>query len=328
MAIATLIAAGRLDDRLVDRALGLLREVDPKASFSHWIDEGDAADLRLRRRSARAARWALAALEDVDVVVQPDEPRWKRLFVADMDSTIIGQECIDELADYAGLKDEVARITERAMQGELDFRGALARAGAAARRARPARARPLPRRARADHGRARRRWSRRCAPAGASCLLVSGGFLSFAEPVARTVGFDRVKANRLVFAGGKLSGEVGDPIVDAMAKRDALIEARDQLGLRARGRAGDRRRRQRQTDDRGSGAGDRLRAKPALAEVADAELRHHGLDALLWVQGVRRRTGSAAELFGRGRGSRPGPSARRRPPARRPALRTARPAAG
>ena len=66
---------------------------------------------------------------------------------------------------------------------------------------------------------------------GASCLLVSGGFLSFAEPVAQTVGFDRVRANRLVFAGGKLSGEVGDPIVDAMAKREALIEARDQLGL-------------------------------------------------------------------------------------------------
>jgi len=124
---------------------------------------------------------------------------------------------------------------------------------------------------------------------GASCLLVSGGFLSFAEPVARMVGFDRVRANRLVFAGGKLSGEVGDPIVDAMAKLDALVEARDQLGL-AR-------------DDVlavGDGANDNLmieeaglgvayRAKPALAEVADAELKHHGLDALLWVQGVQRR---------------------------------------
>jgi phosphoserine phosphatase len=124
---------------------------------------------------------------------------------------------------------------------------------------------------------------------GASCLLVSGGFLSFAEPVARTVGFDRVKANRLVFAGSKLSGEVGDPIVDAMAKRDALIETRDELGLKR--------------DDVlsiGDGANDKLmieeaglgiafRAKPALAKVADAELKYHGLDALLWVQGVRRR---------------------------------------
>jgi phosphoserine phosphatase len=124
---------------------------------------------------------------------------------------------------------------------------------------------------------------------GASCMLVSGGFLSFAEPIARTVGFDRVKANRFVFAGGKLSGEVGDPIVDATAKRDALLAAREELGL-----------------DRsdvlavGDGANDRMmieeaglgiafKAKPALAEVADAELKHHGLDALLWVQGVRRR---------------------------------------
>ena len=108
----------------MERALGLLRELDPKAAFLHWIDEGDAADL-LYSGDAKAARWALDALDGVDVVVQPDEPRWKKLLVADMDSTIIGQECIDELAEYAGLKDKVARITERAMQGELDFPGAL-----------------------------------------------------------------------------------------------------------------------------------------------------------------------------------------------------------
>src|SRR5437899_4675504 len=109
MAVATLIAAGRLDDRLVDRALGLLREVDPNATFWRWIDEGDAADLRFTG-DFKSARWALSALQDIDVVVQPDEPRWKRLLVADMDSTIIGQECIDELADYAGLKEQLARI--------------------------------------------------------------------------------------------------------------------------------------------------------------------------------------------------------------------------
>src|SRR4051812_47050892 len=123
-AIATLIASGQLDDRLVDRALGMLRELDPKACFLRWIDERDAADLRFGGDSG-SARWALDSIDCLDVVVQPDEPRWKRLLVADMDSTIIGQECIDELADYAGLKDKVARITERAMQGELDFQGAL-----------------------------------------------------------------------------------------------------------------------------------------------------------------------------------------------------------
>jgi len=287
MAIATLIAAGRLDDRLVDRALGLLREVDPQASFSHWIDEGDAADLDFTG-DRKSARWALAALEDVDVVVQPDEPRWKRLFVADMDSTIIGQECIDELADYAGLKDEVAQITERAMQGEIDFRGALReRVRLLAGLDQRALSRCLDERVQITDGAETLVQTMRAG--GSSCLLVSGGFLSFANPIAEAVGFDRVKANRLVFAGGKLSGEVGDPIVDAMAKRDALVEARDQLGLAAA-----------DVMAIGDGANDKLmieeaglgiayRAKPALAEVADAELKYHGLDALLWVQGVRRK---------------------------------------
>ena len=125
MAIATLIAAGRLDDRLIDRALGLLREVDPQASFAHWIDEGDAADLQLRRRHQGGALGARMRSTASTSSSSPTSRAGKRLLVADMDSTIIGQECIDELADYAGLKDEVARITERAMQGELDFAAAL-----------------------------------------------------------------------------------------------------------------------------------------------------------------------------------------------------------
>ena len=287
MAIATLIAAGRLDDRLVDRALGLLREFDPKASFWHWIDEGDAADLRFAG-DLKTARWALQALPEVDVVVQSDEPRWKRLLVADMDSTVIGQECIDELADYAGLKDKVARITERAMQGEIDFSGALReRVRLLAGLDQSELARCLLERVKITAGAETLVQTMRAG--GASCLLVSGGFLSFAEPIAKTVGFDRVKANRLVFVGGKLSGEVGDPIVDAMAKYEALIEVREQLGLSPP-----------DVMAIGDGANDRLmieeaglgiafRAKPALAEVADAELRYHGLDALLWVQGVRRR---------------------------------------
>ena len=287
MAIATLIAAGRLDDRLIDKALGLLREIDAGASFRHWIDEGDAADLRFTGE-VKGARWALAALDRVDVVVQADEPRWRRLLVADMDSTIIGQECIDELADYAGLKDKVARITERAMQGELDFQGALReRVRLLAGLDQRALSRCLNERVEITSGAETLVQTMRAG--GASCLLVSGGFLSFADPIAKAVGFDRVKANRLVFAGGKLSGEVGDPIVDAMAKRDALIEARDQLNLSPW-----------DVLALGDGANDKLmiqeaglgiafRAKPALIEVADAELKYHGLDALLWVQGVRRR---------------------------------------
>jgi len=287
MAIATLIAAGRLDDRLVERALGLLREVDPKAAFSHWIDEGDAADLKFAG-DLKSARWALSSLEDIDVVVQGDEPRWKKLLVADMDSTIVGQECLDELADYAGLKDRVAGITERAMRGEIDFSGALReRVRLLAGLDERALSRCLDERVHVTAGAETLVQTMRAG--GASCLLVSGGFLSFADPIAKAVGFDRVKANRLVFAGGKLSGEVGDPVVDAMAKRDALADAREQLGL-----AGS------DVLAVGDGANDKLmieeaglgiayKAKPALAEVADGEIKHHGLDALLWVQGVRRR---------------------------------------
>ncbi len=287
MAIATLIAAGRLDDRLVDRALGLLREVDPNATFSHWIDEGDAADLRFAG-DLKTARWALSALDGVDTIIQPDEPRWRRLLVADMDSTVIGQECIDELADYAGLKDKVARITERAMRGEVDFSGALRErvrllAGLDEREL----GRCIDERVRLNSGAATLVQTMRAG--GASCLLVTGGFLSFAEPVAKVAGFDRVRANRLVFAGGKLSGEVGDPIVDAISKKEALIEAREELGLAPSDvlAVGDGANDALMIEEAGLGVA--YRAKPALADAADAKLEHHGLDALLWVQGVRRR---------------------------------------
>jgi phosphoserine phosphatase len=287
MAIATLIAAGRLDDRLLDRALGLLRELDPKAAFLRWIDEGDSADLSFSG-DAKAARWAVEALEGVDLVVQPEEPRWKRLFVADMDSTIIGQECIDELADYVGLKEKVALITERAMQGELDFPGALReRVRLLAGLDERALKRCLDERVEVTAGAETLVQTMRAG--GSSCLLVSGGFLSFAEPIASAVGFDRVKANRLVFTGGKLSGEVGDPIVDATAKREALLETRDQLGLAREDvlAVGDGANDKLMIEEAGLGIA--FRAKAALVQVADGELKYHGLDALLWVQGVRRR---------------------------------------
>jgi phosphoserine phosphatase len=287
MRIATLIAKGRLDDRLVDRVLGFLRELDPGASFRRWIDEGDAADLSFGGDS-KAARWALDQLEGVDIVVQDEEPRWKRLLVADMDNTIIGQECLDELADYAGLKSEVAEITERAMHGELDFTGALReRVRLLTGMDEGLLGRCVTERVELTDG--ARTLVQTMRAGGSSCLLVTGGFLSFAEPVAAATGFDRIRANRLLFTAGKLSGEVASPVLDAEGKRNSLIEVRDELGLGV--------------DDVmavGDGANDRLmieeaglgvafRGKPALAEVADAELRHHGLDALLWVQGVQRR---------------------------------------
>jgi phosphoserine phosphatase len=124
---------------------------------------------------------------------------------------------------------------------------------------------------------------------GASCLLVSGGFLSFAGPVAREVGFDRVRANRLGIADQQLSGEVDSPIVDAAAKRAALIEARDELGLQKSDvlAVGDGANDRPMIEEAGLGVA--YRAKPALAAVADARLDYHGLDALLWAQGIPRR---------------------------------------
>ncbi len=287
MAIATLIAAGRLDDRLIDRALGSLREIDPNAAFAGWVDEGDAVDLRVSG-DIRAIRWALDGLPEVDVFVQPEEYRFKRLLVADMDSTIVGQECLDELADFAGLKREIAEITERAMQGLLDFKAALReRVALLSGLDEEAIGRCLAERVVPNPGAAT--LVRTMRVGGARAILVTGGFVSFADPIAKMLGFHAVRANRLLFDGGQLSGSVEDPIVDAKAKRDALIEAREEMGIRPE-----------EVLAIGDGANDKLmveeaglgvafRPKPALAEVADARLDHHGLDALLWAQGIRRR---------------------------------------
>jgi len=287
MAIATLIAAGRLDDRLIDRALGSLREIDPNAAFAGWIDEADAVDLRVSG-DIRAIRWALDGLPEVDVFVQPEEYRFKRLLVADMDSTIVGQECLDELADFAGLKREIAEITERAMQGQLDFKAALReRVALLSGLDEEAIGRCLAERVVPNPGAAT--LVRTMRVGGARAILVTGGFVSFADPIAKMLGFHAVRANRLLFDGGQLSGSVEDPIVDAKAKRDALIEAREEMGIRPE-----------EVLAIGDGANDKLmveeaglgvafRPKPALAEVADARLDYHGLDALLWAQGIRRR---------------------------------------
>jgi phosphoserine phosphatase len=287
MAIATLIAAGRLDDRLIDRALGALREIDPKSAFAGWIDEGDAVDLRISG-DLHAIRWALDPLEGVDVFVQPEEPRFRRLLVADMDSTIVGQECLDELADFAGLKREIAEITERAMQGKLDFKAALReRVALLSGLDEEAIGRCLSERVIPNPGAAT--LVRTMRVGGARAVLVTGGFVSFAEPIGKLLGFDWVRANRLLFDGRALSGGVEDPIVDAQAKRDALVEAREELGLRPADvlAVGDGANDRLMVEEAGLGVA--FRAKPALAEVADARLDHHGLDALLWAQGIRRR---------------------------------------
>jgi len=223
----------------------------------------------------------------IDVVVQPAENREKRLLVADMDSTMIGQECIDELADYAGVKEQVAHITERAMQGELDFAGALReRVLLLQGLEESVIGHCLAERIRPNPGAAK--LVRTMRARGAETILVSGGFTSFVEPIAEKIGFDRFEANLLGTSDGKLTGRTEGSIVDSRRKHDVLIEARDRLGLSVE-----------DTIAIGDGANDiamvaaaglgiAYRAKPALAAVADARLEHNDLSALLWAQGIPR----------------------------------------
>ena len=280
MTMATLIAAGRLDESLLRAALargGGLRLIQ-------WVEPGSAADVA-GDASAAALRAAFDGWEGVDLIPSSAGSREKKLLVADMDSTMIGQECIDELADYAGIKPQIAAITERAMQGELDFAAALRERVALLRGLEEsAITRCLGERIRPNPGAATLVGTMRTR--GAMTLLVSGGFTAFAGPVAAKLGFERVEANVLEAGGGRLSGSVMGRIVDAAHKARALVATRDALGLST----GD-------TLAIGDGANDiamieaaglgiAYRAKPALAAVADARLDHHGLDALLWAQGI------------------------------------------
>jgi phosphoserine phosphatase len=225
--------------------------------------------------------------DGIDFLVEETQPRVRRLLVADMDSTIIGQECIDELADYAGFKPQVAAITERAMRGELDFAEALKeRVALLEGLEEGVIAQCLADRIRVNPG--AETLVRTMRAKGAETILVSGGFTAFVAPIAAQVGFDRFEANILAVNDGRLTGTTKGRIVDAQVKRAVLIEARERLGLSPP-----------ETMAIGDGANDRLmveeaglgvayRAKPALAAVADAQLDHHGLDALLWAQGIPR----------------------------------------
>ncbi len=251
-----------------------------------WLERGSACDLAVQG-GIDGVRRALSGLGSVDAVVQRGDGREKRLLVADMDSTMITVECIDELADFAGLKPQVAAVTEAAMRGELDFAAALdARVALLAGldevtidRCREERVRPTP---------GARELVRTMRARGAYCLLVSGGFTRFAEPVADLIGFDRAMANVLIVEDGKLTGAVRRPIVGAEAKREALLAAAAELGigLEAALAVGDG------ANDlpmvTSAGLGVAYRAKPVLAEAADARIEHNDLTALLYAQGIPR----------------------------------------
>ena len=284
MFIATLIAKERLargDISAAADAVGATRGHD-------WIEEGVACDLPLGGEPGRARTALEGLLPGVDVVVQPALNRRKRLLVADMDSTMINVECIDELADYAGLRAEVAAVTEQAMRGEIAFEEALY--------ARVALLRGLDARV-IDHCHDQRvritpgaeALVRTMAGNGAYCLLVSGGFSRFADRVAAEIGFDAAIANDLHVNGGRLSGTVGRPIVGAEAKRRALLDAAfaRQIPLAETLAVGDG------ANDipmlETAGLGIAYHAKPAAAAAADARIEHGDLGALLYAQGYARK---------------------------------------
>ncbi|MBV9509489.1 MAG: phosphoserine phosphatase SerB [Caulobacteraceae bacterium] len=219
-----------------------------------------------------------------DFCVQPALSRRKRLLIADMDSTIIGCECLDELADFAGVKGQVSAITERAMRGEIGFEGAL--------RERVAMLKGLPiaaleqcyaERVRLNPG--ARSLVSTMAAHGARCVLVSGGFGFFTSRVASAAGFHAERANRLIEAGAALTGEVGDPILGREAKLAALNEEAAALGigLDEALAIGDG------ANDlamiEAAGLGVAYRAKPVVAAQADARVDHADLTALLYFQG-------------------------------------------
>jgi phosphoserine phosphatase len=292
MFVATLVASGSMGQGDIAAAADRLREAGCQPGDKAWLDADKAADLFFAADPV-AARAALADVgQGIDVIVQPAATREKKLLIADMDSTMITVECIDELADYAGIKPQIAEITERAMRGELDFAGALHERVALLKGLEDAAI---------DRCRAERvvimggakALVRTMKARGARTLLVSGGFTRFTGPVAQEIGFDAAVANVLEIADGALLGSVTVPIVDAARKR-AELEAAIAGGIdRALTMAvGDG------ANDipmiEGAGLGVAYHAKPKTRAAAAAEIVHGDLSVLLYAQGLASAAWAAA----------------------------------
>jgi phosphoserine phosphatase len=226
----------------------------------------------------------------VDFAVQPAEGRRKRLFVADMDSTIIGCECLDELADFAGVKEEVAAITERAMRGEIGFEGALRERVAMLKGlANGALQQCYDERVRLNPGAFTLVQTLRAH--GVRCVLVSGGFTFFTGRVAEACGFHADRANSFLMEGERLAGAVHEPILGREAKLAALREESRALGAGPSSAIaiGDGANDLAMIEEAGLGVA--YRAKPVVAAQADCRIDHADLTALLYFQGY------AAEEF-------------------------------
>lgn len=261
------------------------------ALFRHgaWDVLGpDAVEIAVEGEQAELHAAAKAATDGlpVDFAVTSSENRRKRLLIADMDSTIINVECLDELADFAGVKDKVSEITERAMRGELAFEGALReRVGMLTGLSVDALQSCYDDRVRLNPG--AKTLVETMAAHGARCALVSGGFTFFTSRVAEAAGFHLNRANTLIDADGKLTGQVGDPILGKEAKLAALREETSALGLTPADAlaVGDG------ANDLAmievAGLGVAYRAKPIVAAQAHAKVDHADLTALLYFQGYK-----------------------------------------
>jgi phosphoserine phosphatase len=288
--VATLIcnpAEPELDSTAIEAARAAL----PSPEHADWLFEGIAADIRfsstedVRTISARL-REAMNGLR-IDIVVQPQIDRRKRLLLADMDSTMIGQECVDELAAYAGLKEHVAAITERAMRGEIAFEPAL--------RERVALLKNLPVTV-IDDVLAKHitltpgaiALVRTMRAHGAYTCLVSGGFTAFTNRIAEMIGFQENRANTLLIEDGKLTGEVAEPIVGREAKLATLIDLRESFDFDNLDTivVGDGANDLAMIEQAGLGVA--YHAKPAVAAAAGARIDHGDLTALLYAQGYKR----------------------------------------
>jgi phosphoserine phosphatase len=285
--IATLIAKHRLSSGDISSAEDVLAAAGIQSMGRSWIEADRACDILFSASPSRGREALEGVLKDVDVIVQGEAGRRKRLLVADMDSTMITIECIDELADYAGIKPQIAEITERAMRGELEFEAALdERVGLlkdldekvlerchAERVEIMGGAIPLVRTMKRN---------------GSRAVLVSGGFTHFADRVGRDIGFDTVISNQLGLFDGKLDGTVVKPIVDSSTKRRTLVDTAAEMGVDMA-----------DTMAVGDGANDipmleaaglgiAYHAKPKTAAAAAARVEHNDLTALLFAQGYAR----------------------------------------
>jgi phosphoserine phosphatase len=288
MLVATLVSAH--GQAIVGAAtLDRLRRDVPGITGSAVLDGEIAADLFAEAGEPRKLEAEIrAALGDfpIDIIVQPIADRRKALFLADMDSTMIGQECIDELAAYVGLKDLVSAITERAMRGEIAFEPALRERVSLLKGVQLSVADEIIRE-RITLTPGGRELVRTMRANGGYTALVSGGFTVFTGPISATIGFDEHRSNVLIARDNILTGEVADPILGKQAKLDSLVELRRRFGLAPA-----------QTLAVGDGANDlamlgeaglgiAFRAKPAVAAAAHARLEHADLTALLYAQGYK-----------------------------------------